>query len=415
VLTAAFKAIHTPRRRLYAGTWTFWEAVMQWVIKATKLCNLRCKYCYEWDHLSDPARMSDEVWTRTLIAIRQYREKVTEACGEPVPTDIIWHGGEPLTLPISYFKNVINLQKEIFPRDWLESGQINNCLQTNLYSISDEAIEFFREYSFNIGVSVDFCEGVRLSAGGQETQTRVCENLYRLQDGGVSFDLITVLAQHTISNLEHIFKQFAHFNTYVRLLPLFSGPAARPMIGVSVSNRDILNAMLKLFGYWFDAGMPFGIDPFEDAVRTIAMKKMGLQAPRKDRRRLGTEVLVIDRDGSLTCASFRYSGVIGNVAKQTIDEIIQSPAYQSVIIEETQLKKAICDGCSFIGACDTGPLARNFDSQHLQDCPTERYLYPMIEAYLVEKEFFNNDFNSMARHMKDAHLEEMLAPNIQYS
>jgi hypothetical protein len=24
-----------------------------WTVKATKLCNLRCRYCYEWPHLCE--------------------------------------------------------------------------------------------------------------------------------------------------------------------------------------------------------------------------------------------------------------------------------------------------------------------------------------------------------------------------
>jgi uncharacterized protein len=383
---------------------------MQWVIKATKLCNLRCKYCYEWDHLSDPTRMPEAVWKRTLLAIRDYSELASAEHGEPVPTDIIWHGGEPLTLPMAYFRNVMELQKSTFPREWLESGRIRNCLQTNLYSVSDDLIAFFRDYDFSIGVSVDFCEGVRLAAGGQETQGKVRDNLYRLRDKGVSFDLITVLAQHTIANLEHIFKEFRHFNTYVRLLPLFSGPSARPMNGLDVSHHEILAAMLKLFEYWFDAGMSPGIDPFEDAVRTITMKKMNLEAPRKDRRRLGQEVLVVDRNGALSCAAFRDSRVIGHLAHQRIGEIIKTPAYQSLVLEENQLKDSICGGCSFVGACDTGPIARNFDSQFLRDCPTERYLYPMIEAFLEQRDFFDQEFTAMTQSMKGAYIEKMMSP-----
>lgn len=33
---------------------------VQWVVKASKLCNLRCKYCYEFPFLADPSRISQQ-------------------------------------------------------------------------------------------------------------------------------------------------------------------------------------------------------------------------------------------------------------------------------------------------------------------------------------------------------------------
>ncbi|BEH77061.1 hypothetical protein YM3MPS_28640 [Mycobacterium pseudoshottsii] len=49
---------------------------MQWVIKTSKLCNLSCKYCYEWEHLSRaPALLIsrlvswvDDLWCRAIGA-----------------------------------------------------------------------------------------------------------------------------------------------------------------------------------------------------------------------------------------------------------------------------------------------------------------------------------------------------------
>jgi len=158
---------------------------MQWVIKTTKLCNLRCKYCYEWDHLSDPTRMSDQVWRQSLVAIREYAELTAERCGYQIPLDIIWHGGEPTLLPPSYFERVVELQREVFPHEWIERRRVRNCLQTNLFSSSDDQLDAFEKYGFGLGISVDCCSGVRLTAGGRPTEDMVRKNMRRLQARGV--------------------------------------------------------------------------------------------------------------------------------------------------------------------------------------------------------------------------------------
>jgi uncharacterized protein len=77
----------------------FEELSREWVVKASKFCNLRCKYCYEWNELAQRERMSLSLWAKILDAIRELNQRTERATGL-VPTDIIvWHGGEPTALP----------------------------------------------------------------------------------------------------------------------------------------------------------------------------------------------------------------------------------------------------------------------------------------------------------------------------
>ena len=41
---------------------------INWVVKASKLCNLRCRYCYEWNELAKPDRISLAQWEKLLLA-----------------------------------------------------------------------------------------------------------------------------------------------------------------------------------------------------------------------------------------------------------------------------------------------------------------------------------------------------------
>ncbi len=103
---------------------------------------------------------------------------------------------------------------------------------------------------------------------------------------------------------------------------------------------------------------------------------------------LGSEVLVVDRDGSLSCAAHRSSYVIANVSDMRITEILSTSRYNHLEEDEHLLKKQVCENCVFYGHCDTSPIASNFDSYEYRDCVIEKSFYAMTEAYLDGINFF---------------------------
>ncbi|ETZ96354.1 radical SAM superfamily protein [Mycobacterium kansasii 662] len=182
---------------------------MQWVIKTTKLCNLRCKYCYEWEHLSDPTRMPEGVWRHALVAIRDYAELTTGRCGYDIPLDIIWHGGEPTLLPRTYLSAFLHFSGTSSLEIGSKTVGCGNVLQTNLYVVRDEHLDVFEEFGIELGVSVDFSGRRAIDGRGRPTEAAVRANMRRLQDRGLPFSIITVLAAHTISQIRQIFEEIA--------------------------------------------------------------------------------------------------------------------------------------------------------------------------------------------------------------
>ncbi len=369
---------------------------MQWVIKVCKQCNLRCKYCYEWDSLEDPTRMSEDVWKDTLRAIREYSDFAEQELGVSVDNYIVWHGGEPLLLPPSYYSRVISLQKNFFDDDELRRGKFRNCIQTSLYSVNSESLRILKDNNFTVGVSLDFCSGVRVTAGGQTTERQVKENLTRLHSMDIPFQLITVLAHHTASDVDAVFQEIRALNVPTRLLPLFEGSPSRDMVGVEISHSDLLDALFRMFQLWFDAGMSPQIRPFDEGIQTVVMKKLGLRRPPHDRRKLGNEVLVVDRDGTLSSAA-QGDTQFGNVCDADIGEVIASNAYEALVKEEVDLKREVCGECQFLDACDTSPISSNKDSFMFNDCVIDKPLFSRIESYLESFNLFDSLFGETAR------------------
>lgn len=74
------------------------------VVKPTLYCNTGCRHCY---HTPDE-RVRGEMSLDTLERLFKMVSEEYEAAW------FIWHGGEPLTLPMSFYKSAIELQERYF-------------------------------------------------------------------------------------------------------------------------------------------------------------------------------------------------------------------------------------------------------------------------------------------------------------
>jgi uncharacterized protein len=99
---------------------------MHLVMKLSKLCNLRCTYCYEYAELANKERMAIESIDYFFNSVAQNVLKR----GNNVPVDLILHGGEPLLLPREYLRAVGALREKHFA-----SNGITNtvAVQSNLF------------------------------------------------------------------------------------------------------------------------------------------------------------------------------------------------------------------------------------------------------------------------------------------
>ena len=73
------------------------------VIKPTLACNMVCRHCYHSaEELSSSARISFERLEHLFSAVSKEYDSVW----------FVWHGGEPLSLPFSFFRKAIEMAFE---------------------------------------------------------------------------------------------------------------------------------------------------------------------------------------------------------------------------------------------------------------------------------------------------------------
>ena len=121
---------------------------MHLVMKLSKLCNLRCTYCYEYAELANKERMPIESIDHFFNSVAQNVLKR----GNNVPVDLILHGGEPLLLPREYLRAVGALREKHFT-----SNGITNtvAVQSNLFSLPEATLDLLGELDIQLGMSLD--------------------------------------------------------------------------------------------------------------------------------------------------------------------------------------------------------------------------------------------------------------------
>lgn len=154
------------------------------LIKATRLCNLRCTYCHDW-RTGPNQTMSFPVLARLTAA----------ALRDPTHDSVrfTWHGGETTLVPISFYEKALLLQAR-FQRP----GQlITNSIQTNGTRLTPDWARFLRDNQFVVGLSIDGPPEVhdryRVHASGKPTFAEVARGMALLREHRVPFGVLMVI------------------------------------------------------------------------------------------------------------------------------------------------------------------------------------------------------------------------------
>ncbi|EKU97745.1 radical SAM additional 4Fe4S-binding domain protein [Leptolyngbya sp. PCC 7375] len=159
------------------------------IMKATRLCNLRCTYCHSWR--DDPSQRM-----KFRVLAKATRDILKAANVNQV--DFVWHGGEVTLLPISFFKKALWLQNYFRSRNQV----ISNSLQTNATRLSDEWISFIKANKISVGVSLDGPPEIhdrrRLNKFGAPTSQDVLKGIQKLKDENIPFGVLVVVDRDVV-------------------------------------------------------------------------------------------------------------------------------------------------------------------------------------------------------------------------
>lgn len=167
------------------------------VIQPTPFCNIDCRYCYLPDR-GNKAMLAEatiaNLFTQ-IFASGWLQQGVT----------VVWHAGEPMVLPIDFYRQAFQLIDRLKPADI----ELTHAFQTNGTLIDDAWCAFFTEAKVNIGVSVDGPQRLhdinRRTRAGRGTFDKTIAGIRRLRRHNVPFHVISVLSAESLAAPREMF------------------------------------------------------------------------------------------------------------------------------------------------------------------------------------------------------------------
>jgi uncharacterized protein len=160
------------------------------IMKATRLCNLRCVYCHSWR--SGPNQMMPFGTLARTIRDVQLSNGVKNVI-------YVWHGGETTLVTIGYYQKALWLQEQ-----FRQTGQvIENIIQTNGTRLNEEWIEFLKQNKFGIGISLDGPPEIndkrRVDKKGRPSTAKVVESIAKLNKAKMKYGVLVVVDDEILS------------------------------------------------------------------------------------------------------------------------------------------------------------------------------------------------------------------------
>lgn len=203
------------------------------IIKTTYNCNLRCKYCYNGDsHFTKECLSIESVERLFKMLAMDFRE-----------ISVVWHGGEPLSCGIEYFRKVMEIQHALEGHNG-NTITFTNSVQTNGTLINEEWIAFFKKHHFKVGISFD---GVHNETYRQMTD-KVLAAMDLMKKNGMGVSCLAVVADDDYDILEN-YKYFASRGIPVEFSYLFMEGSAKNLRPLSA--ESYVQKYKELVDYWF--------------------------------------------------------------------------------------------------------------------------------------------------------------------
>ncbi len=158
-------------------------------------CPAGCSYCFG-PHEGGPAMRQETI--QAIVAWQNALEAQESL-------EITFHGGEPLVPGFRFYSMAIPLLKE-----GLAGRRVHFAMQSNLWLLTDELCELFREYKVSIGTSLDGPQAINDAQRGQGYFERTMAGIQRARAHGIEVGCIATFTRPSFTHAQEIFDFFLH-------------------------------------------------------------------------------------------------------------------------------------------------------------------------------------------------------------
>ena len=337
------------------------------LVMPTDKCNMNCIYCFHNSHHEKLGAMSLETLNRMFDIVFKSYNNVT----------FIWHGGEPMTMGLDFYKKVIAMQSQY------KNVNVENRMQSNLTLLTDEMADFFCENNFGIGASFDGVMNEKLRGNTE----KILSGRNKIIARGEKCGFIMVVSKKNIDTLIESYEFFKQINANYTINTYVSTPA-KNNCELELEANYTSKKIIEFFDFWIkDTKCKIHVSYFE---RIILHVLYGEKSVCKYNSCLG-KWMGIRYDGNIVpCNRYfpeQYS--YGNVWKMTqISEAFESEGFKNLLISAVARRKK-CKTCKVFdfctGGCNNVALNENgICNNEGTSCIIIKTVYYYISKYIVE-------------------------------
>ncbi len=304
------------------------------VIKPTLHCNTDCRHCYH----TPEERVEGEIALETLDRLFRLVSQEYESAW------FIWHGGEPLSLPMSFYKNAVELQERYFGKNNYRCG---NTFQTNGTLINRRFMAFCRQKMINVGVSY---EGPWNSVLREGDPSKALSMLSAKEN---KYSVSATISAETALKQKDLYNYFKKDGTNLSLSPVIPAGCAK-CNGTVPDPDEYIRGSIEAFEEWFsdtEANVPL-IPHY-----LYIMNYLGDPTPSDcAHTSCLTKWMCVNPDGSVyPCAkACPKEFLMGNINEvSSVSELFSSEGFKRILIGSIRRREK-CASCPVYRFCNGG-------------------------------------------------------------
>ncbi|WP_017296132.1 cyclophane-forming radical SAM/SPASM peptide maturase GrrM/OscB [Geminocystis herdmanii] len=327
------------------------------IIQPNSFCNLDCDYCYLPDrHLQNKLSLDlIEPIFKSIFTSPFFQDNFM----------ICWHAGEPLTMPISFYKSAFQLINEANKK----YNQTEHCFyhsyQTNGTLINQGWCDFWAENPVHIGVSIDgpafIHDAHRKNRKGGNSHDLTMRGIDYLKKNNISYNTISVITKESLDYPDEMFNFFAEneiFDIAFNIEEMEGVNTVSSLNGkeIEVKYRRFIERFWELVT---NSKLPFIVREFEVLISLIysgnRLKNTDMNKP--------FSIINFDYQGNfstfdpelLSVKTKEYGDFIfGNVLENSLESMWENEKFQRIYTDINQGLKQCADSCNYFGICGGG-------------------------------------------------------------
>ena len=316
-------------------------------------CNLDCRYCYYRNKTSlyrdaGAIQMPEDL-------LEEYIVQHFEATAGP-EVDFSWHGGEPTTLGLAFFRLVVGLQGKHKPAGW----RIRNGIQTNGLLLDEEWCRFLAAEGFGVGLSLDgpaeLHDPYRVTRGGKPTHAQTMRAYELLRSQGIPVDILCVVHNLNVHHPLTVYRFFRQIGCRsLGFLPAVDREPenARGVTDHTPSAEDYGSFLCRIFDDWIarDVGRMM-VQTFDEAARPA----LGLDHSLCVFRETCGQIPVLEHNGDLfPCDHYvDREHRLGNIRETPLHMLLDSRKQLEFGEAKKNALPSYCGACEVLVMCNGG-------------------------------------------------------------